>query len=95
MRPAPASDHNATEPHGRVQPRPIYLQHISDWVARMRRYTLPAALLLTFGLLAGCGQKGPLYLPQPQPAVATPAPAASAAKPTSVAPAPAVTTHGG
>jgi predicted small lipoprotein YifL len=61
----------------------------------MRRYTLPAALLLTFGLLAGCGQKGPLYLPPAQPAVATPAPAASAAKPASVAPAPAATTLGG
>ena len=30
----------------------------------MYRLTLPAVLLLALGLLQGCGNKGPLYLPQ-------------------------------
>ncbi|HEY9112394.1 MAG TPA: lipoprotein [Rhodanobacteraceae bacterium] len=42
-------------------------------------------LLLGAGLLAGCGQKGPLFLPTkpaaPPPASSTPAPAASAGQP--------------
>ena len=35
--------------------------------------------LTAFALLGGCGQKGPLYLPQKKPVVVTPAPAAAAA----------------
>ncbi|HJR13732.1 MAG TPA: lipoprotein [Rhodanobacteraceae bacterium] len=63
-----------------------------------RRVVISASLLLLgTGLLAGCGQKGPLFLPT-KPATAAsassvPAPAASAATPapatTSAAPAPA------
>jgi predicted small lipoprotein YifL len=30
------------------------------------RNRLPAALLLCMPLLIGCGQKGPLYLPEPE-----------------------------
>ncbi len=38
----------------------------------LRRTLLLGMIAATFGL-AGCGQKGPLYLPQPeQPAPATP-----------------------
>ena len=42
-----------------------------------------AALLAMVLLLAGCGQKGPLYLPDQKPAVVTPAapPAAAPATP--------------
>ena len=62
----------------------------------MRRRVITASLLLLgTGLLAGCGQKGPLFLPptkpatpqpasstqQPAPAISAPAPAASAASP--------------
>lgn len=47
----------------------------------MRRYIIFAVLALGFGLLAGCGQKGPLYLPPPKATVATPSTAASVAKP--------------
>ncbi|MDE2270801.1 MAG: lipoprotein [Xanthomonadaceae bacterium] len=47
----------------------------------MRRYVAFALLLLGIGLLAACGQKGALYLPQPATATAVPSPAASAAKP--------------
>lgn len=60
---------------------PLYFRHVLQWVARMRRHIVFAGLLLGFGLLAGCGQKGPLYLPTPNPAVATPTTATSAAKP--------------
>jgi predicted small lipoprotein YifL len=52
----------------------------------MRRSMISAALLLVFGLLAGCGQKGPLYLPTkaaaPTPASSAPGTATSASKPT-------------
>jgi predicted small lipoprotein YifL len=49
------------------------------------RYFAAPLLLLGFGLLAGCGQKGPLYLPTkaaaPASAASTPAATTSAAKP--------------
>jgi predicted small lipoprotein YifL len=55
----------------------------------MRRHIISAALLLVFGLLAGCGQKGPLYLPTkaaaPASASSAPATATSAAKPAGAA----------
>ncbi|TAN02888.1 MAG: hypothetical protein EPN36_15380 [Rhodanobacteraceae bacterium] len=56
----------------------------------MRHHVVSASLLLLgFGLLAGCGQKGPLYLPTkpvaPAAAASTPAPAATAAKPATAA----------
>jgi predicted small lipoprotein YifL len=55
-------------------------------VSCMRRHGLSASLLLFgAGLLAGCGQKGPLFLPKP----VAPAPPASTAAPASSVPAPA------
>jgi len=61
----------------------------SSRVPRMRRYILSAALLLVFGMLAGCGQKGPLYLPTraaaPASASSAPAAATSAARPAGAA----------
>jgi predicted small lipoprotein YifL len=33
---------------------------------------LPIVPILAFALLAGCGRKGPLYLPPPPPADTTP-----------------------
>ncbi|WIG57070.1 MAG: hypothetical protein OJF61_002858 [Rhodanobacteraceae bacterium] len=51
----------------------------------MRRHLFTAVLLLAFGMLAGCGQKGPLVLPPPNPAVATPSSAASTPKPAATA----------
>ncbi|MGN6788273.1 MAG: LPS translocon maturation chaperone LptM [Rhodanobacteraceae bacterium] len=59
----------------------------------MRRRVLVFAslLLLGIGVLAGCGQKGPLFLPAKP---AAPASAASAAAPSaSAAPAPASSSH--
>ncbi|HLI17286.1 MAG TPA: lipoprotein [Rhodanobacteraceae bacterium] len=61
----------------------------------MRRHIIAASLLVFgIGLLAGCGQKGPLVLPTkpaPAPTSAVPASSASVAKPagatTTVAPA--------
>lgn len=44
-----------------------------------RRFTGIVAMLALSGWLAGCGFKGPLYLPPPKPAAAKPAPAAPAA----------------
>jgi predicted small lipoprotein YifL len=45
-------------------------------ILRMRRHLASASLLLLgAGLLAGCGQKGPLFLPPPKPV--TPPPASS------------------
>ncbi len=42
----------------------------------------PVALLLGVLLLSGCGQKGPLYLPDKKPpAASTPAPAGTPAAP--------------
>lgn len=46
----------------------------------MRRSILCTVLLLAAGLLAGCGNKGPLVLPSTQPG-STVAPAASAPSP--------------
>lgn len=40
------------------------------------------ALAVTVGLLVGCGNKGPLYLPKPQPTPTQPASSADAAKQT-------------
>ena len=54
----------------------------------MRRSILRTALLLAAGLLAACGNKGPLVLP-PGPSGSTVAPAASVPAP---APAPAPAT---
>jgi predicted small lipoprotein YifL len=52
----------------------------------MRRSLLLLPLCTAFALLAGCGNKGPLYMPKPAPA-ATVQPAKPAAKPaTPVAP---------
>ncbi|PWK92524.1 LPS translocon maturation chaperone LptM [Fulvimonas soli] len=53
----------------------------------MRRL-LPLLLCLLPFLLAGCGNKGPLFLPPPKPA-----PAASAPAPAATAPAPAGQAH--
>jgi len=53
----------------------------------MRRSILCTALLLAAGLLAGCGNKGPLVLPPAQPG-STVAPAASAPAPAQSAPLP-------
>lgn len=53
----------------------------------MRRSLLCTALLLAAGLLAGCGNKGPLVMPRAQPgatvppAASVPAPAQSSALP--------------
>ena len=53
----------------------------------MRRFILCTALLLAAGLLAGCGNKGPLVLPPGSsgstvaPAATAPAPATSASLP--------------
>lgn len=53
----------------------------------MRRSILCTALLLAAGLLAGCGNKGPLVMPPTQPgntaapAASAPAPATSATLP--------------
>lgn len=54
----------------------------------MRRSLLLLPLCCVFVLVAGCGNKGPLYIPKPTPAPAaapvhpaTPAPAAAAAHP--------------
>jgi predicted small lipoprotein YifL len=54
----------------------------------MYRLVLAVTLALGAGLLAGCGQKGPLTLPRAQPAATTPASAASTPAPAAtVAPA--------
>jgi predicted small lipoprotein YifL len=53
----------------------------------MRRPALIAALLLG-ALLGGCGQKGPLYLPDKGGKVATPPPPASGSAPAQSAPGP-------
>lgn len=61
----------------------------------MRRSLLLLPLCTAFALLAGCGNKGPLYMPKPTPAAtvqpaakpATPA-APAAVVPTAAAPAP-------
>jgi predicted small lipoprotein YifL len=54
----------------------------------MRRSILCTVLLLAVGLLAGCGNKGPLVLPSPAqpghtvaPASSVPAPATSVSQP--------------
>ena len=47
----------------------------SRYTVRMR-ITLPFLVVALF--VAGCGHKGPLYLPKPKPAVQQPAPAAPA-----------------
>ena len=64
----------------------------------MRRYIGLAVLMLGFGLLAGCGQKGPLFLPPPKPAVVAPVAAPTAAKPasavTAATPAPSTSSGG-
>ena len=53
----------------------------------MRRSVLCTALLLATGLLAGCGNKGPLVLPPAQPG-STVAPTASAPAPATSTPLP-------
>jgi predicted small lipoprotein YifL len=55
----------------------------------MRRSLLLLPLCTVFALLAGCGNKGPLYMPKPTPAatVHPAAPAAPAAKPAAAVPA--------
>jgi predicted small lipoprotein YifL len=53
----------------------------------MRRSILCTALLLAMGLLAGCGNKGPLVLPPTQPG-STVAPAASVPAPAASVPLP-------
>lgn len=52
----------------------------------MRRSLLLLPLCTVFALLAGCGNKGPLYMPKATPA-ATVHPAAPAPKPAAAAPA--------
>jgi predicted small lipoprotein YifL len=65
---------------------------VSLWCPIMRRPLLLLPLCLAAALLAGCGNKGPLYLPnnphppvhvppQPVPAQSAPAPASSSAAP--------------
>lgn len=48
----------------------------------------PGLTLLALALLGGCGQKGPLYLPDKGGAVVTAPPAAPGAAPAQSAPAP-------
>jgi predicted small lipoprotein YifL len=57
----------------------------------MRRLLASACVLAL--LLAGCGQKGPLYLPDKKPAAVTPPAAAPAAPGATPAPAPAQPTQ--
>lgn len=53
----------------------------------MRRSILLPALCIALATLAGCGNKGPLFMPPPKPTTTTtttkpaPAPASTAAKP--------------
>ena len=65
---------------------------VSLWCPIMRRPLLLLPLCLAAALLAGCGNKGPLYLPNnphppvhvpppPVPAQSAPAPASSSAAP--------------
>ncbi|HEY4293227.1 LPS translocon maturation chaperone LptM [Luteibacter sp.] len=56
----------------------------------MRRLVLPIALAATVATLAGCGNKGPLFLPPPPAAgtTATPQAATPAQGDTSLAPPP-------
>lgn len=90
MQPSPAGDPAVT----------LYSRLVSHGIACMRRRIVVSAslLLLGTGLLAGCGQKGPLFLPIKPAAPASamtsspaPTPATSTAKPapatTSAAPA--------
>ncbi|HYD94283.1 MAG TPA: lipoprotein [Noviherbaspirillum sp.] len=44
------------------------------------------AVLSTLAMLAGCGQKGPLYMPAAKPAVATPVPQTPPVTPDTTAP---------
>ena len=55
----------------------------------MRRSLLLLPLCTVVALLAGCGNKGPLYIPKP-----TPAPAAAPVKPGAAAPSAATPVHG-
>ncbi|HJP98951.1 MAG TPA: lipoprotein [Rhodanobacteraceae bacterium] len=56
----------------------------------MRRHLVSASLLLLgAGLLAGCGQKGPLFLPPTKPATPAPATSTPPPAPASSVPAPA------
>ena len=58
----------------------------------MRRLILPIALAATVATLAGCGNKGPLFLPPPPAAGTTATPATAPAKSdASLAPPPAST----
>lgn len=54
----------------------------------MRRSILCTVLLLTAGVLAGCGNKGPLVPPPPAQPGSTVAPAASVPAPAASAPLP-------
>ncbi|TAM93732.1 MAG: hypothetical protein EPN40_12990 [Rhodanobacteraceae bacterium] len=58
----------------------------------MRRHVVYGSLLLLgFGLLAGCGQKGPLFLPTKPATPASAAPASASAAPSAAKPARATT----
>jgi len=61
---------------------------VSLWCPIMRRPLLLLPLCLAAALLAGCGNKGPLYLPNnPHPPVHVPAQSAPAPASSSAAPA--------
>jgi len=60
----------------------------------MRMRFAPYALLLLLAALAGCGQKGPLYLPVTPPRTIPPMPQAATHPPAATThPAPAAATH--
>lgn len=58
----------------------------------MRRFLLPASVLILILLLAACGNKGPLVRASADPAAASPAAAATVPAAAATTPAPAAST---